>query len=196
MNLTAIRDINEARIRHFEDSAALIKLFDLSGKSLIDVGTGAGFPGLVLKILEPSLNLTLLDATEKKVRFLRELCKELEITGVECLIGRAEELGKDFAFREQFDIATVRGVAPLPALAEICLPFLKVGGTLMAMKERMELAPNAKQLGGEVQKALFYKLSNGITHTVIRINKVSPTSPRYPRSWAVIMREAERIAYM
>ena len=155
MNLTAITDPADVAALHFLDSAALLTLADCRGKTLADVGTGAGFPGLPMKIAEPSIRLTLLDAQGKRVRFLETVCRELGLSDVECVHGRAEEFAADR--RESFDLVTSRAVAALPVLAELCLPLVKPGGTFLAMKSvdcDQELA-DAKRaletLGGRVE---------------------------------------------
>ena len=185
-NLTAIRQPEEIRVRHFEDSIKLLDAADFTGKTVLDVGSGAGFPGLVLKIAEPSISLTLLDATEKKVRFLQRVCDELELSDVTCLHGRAEELAHNPKYREKFDIVTARGVAALPALCEICLPFIKVGGYSLFMKERAEDFSEAEKFGGVQESPCLYTLSDGRNHAVCRFRKVKPTPEKYPRPWGRI----------
>ena len=142
MNLTAITQPRDVARLHFLDSAAVLAYGGqrreggswLAGKSVIDVGTGAGFPGLVLKILEPSLRLTLLDSLGKRVDWLGEVCKALSLDGVDCLHARAEEQANISSFRDSFDVAVSRAVAALPALTELCLPFVRPGGVFLAMK--------------------------------------------------------------
>ena len=143
MNLTAISGEADCARLHFLDCAALLGLAELEGKSLIDVGTGAGFPGLALKIARPSIRLTLLDSLDKRVRFLSQTCEALGFSDVDCLHARAEEAPPEL--REQFDIAASRAVARLNLLCELCLPFVKVGGLFVAMK-----GPDVKE---ELQEA-------------------------------------------
>jgi 16S rRNA (guanine527-N7)-methyltransferase len=185
-NLTAIRSPEEIRVRHFEDSLRLLEAAELRGKTVLDIGSGAGFPGVVLKIAEPSIALTLLDATGKKVRFLQKVCDELGLNGVTCVHARAEELAHDRQYRESFDAATARGVAALPALCEIGLPFIKKGGVFLAMKEKAELFGGAGRFGGTQQEAYAYSLTDGRAHAVCRFIKTSPTPEAYPRSWSKI----------
>ena len=191
MNLTAITDPDEAARLHFLDSAALLALADLRGKSVVDVGTGAGFPGLPLKILEPSIRLTLLDAQRKRVDFLREVCEALDLEDVECVHGRAEEFAQ--ARREGFDIAVSRAVAALPVLAELCLPLVKTGGAFLAMKavdsnEELNAAARAVQLlGGKLEKPLDYAIpGTEIRHRLVIITKIAETQKKYPRTFAKI----------
>ena len=182
-NLTAVRDPGEIRVRHFEDSHKLLGAADFAGRRVLDVGSGAGFPGLALRIAAPSVKLTLLDATGKKVRFLQSVCDELGFADVSCVHGRAEELAHDKAYRERFDIVTARGVAALPALCEICLPFLKIGGVFLAMKEAPETFPGAITFGGAQEEPFLYTLSDGRSHAVCRFRKAAPTPGQYPRAW-------------
>ena len=191
MNLTAITDPDEATRLHFLDSAALLSLEDLRGKSVVDVGTGAGFPGLPLKILEPSIRLTLLDAQRKRVDFLREICGDLGLEGVECVHGRAEEFAQDR--RESFDFAVSRAVAALPVLAELCLPLVKAGGKFLAMKsvdtgEELSSAGRAVNLlGARLEKPKDYGIyGTNIQHRLVIITKICETSKKYPRTFAKI----------
>lgn len=185
-NLTAIRDPDEIRVRHFEDSLKLLEAADFNGKCVLDVGSGAGFPGLPLRIAEPSVRLTLLDGTGKKVRFLQSVCDDLRFSDVSCVHGRAEELGHDKEWREQFDIVTARGVTALPALCELCLPFVKAGGVFLAMKEMPESFDGVATFGGAPEAPYVYTLSDGRMHAVVRFRKISSTPAQYPRSWAKI----------
>lgn len=191
MNLTAITDPAEAARLHFLDSAALLSLTDLRGKSVVDVGTGAGFPGLPLKILEPSIRLTLLDAQRKRVDFLREVCVELGLEDVECVHGRAEEFAQ--ARRESFDAAVSRAVAALPVLAELCLPLVRPGGQFLAMKsvdtnEELHAAGRAASLlAGRLEKPLDYVISGTeIPRRLVILTKMGETPKKYPRTFAKI----------
>ncbi len=184
MNLTAIRDPAEIRVRHFEDSIKLLDAADFRDKKLLDIGSGAGLPGLPLKISEPSIDLTLLDSTGKKVDFLRAACDSLGLTDVKTICARAEELAHTDA-RETFDVVTARGVASFGLLAELALPFVKVGGIFLAMKETAEEAQEklVTELGGTLLPPYRYTLSDGRTHFVIITKKIKNTPIQLPRSW-------------
>lgn len=191
MNLTAITDPAEAARLHFLDSAALLALADLRGKRVVDVGTGAGFPGLPLKILEPSIQLTLLDAQRKRVDFLREVCEDLGLKDVECVHGRAEEFAQQR--RESFDFAVSRAVAALPVLAELCLPLVKPGGQFLAMKsvdsnEELNASGRAAAtLGGRLETPLDYVISGtNIPRRLVILTKIEETPKKYPRTFAKI----------
>lgn len=165
----------------------------LSGKALIDVGTGAGFPGVVLKILEPSLRLTLVDSLGKRVSWLENVCKALSLDNVRCFHARAEELALEEGFRDAFDVSTSRAVAAFPALCELCLPYVKVGGVFLAMKsvesgqEVLAGERAVKQLGGKALPSWDYPIPGGeVTHRLIAVQKVSPTPAGLPRSWGKI----------
>lgn len=191
MNLTAITDPADVAALHFLDSAALLTLTDFHGKSVADVGTGAGFPGLPLKIVEPSIRLTLLDAQGKRVRFLESVCRELGLEDVACIHGRAEEFAADR--RESFDLVTSRAVAALPVLSELCLPLVKPGGYFLAMKSvdcEAELS-SAKRaldtLGGRVEAVRDYEIpGTDVRHRLILIKKFRQTPEKYPRVFAKI----------
>lgn len=191
MNLTAITDPAEAARLHFLDSAALLALADLRGKTVVDVGTGAGFPGLPLKILEPSIQLTLLDAQRKRVDFLREVCEDLGLEDVECVHGRAEEFAQQR--RESFDFAVSRAVAALPVLTELCLPLVKPGGQFLAMKsvdsnEELNAAGRAVNLlGGRLEKPADYSISGtNVPRRLVIMTKITETQKKYPRTFAKI----------
>ncbi len=195
MNLTAITDPDQVARLHMLDCAALLTCTDLKNKTLIDVGTGAGFPGMVLKIMEPTLELTLLDSLEKRLTWLAEVCKELGIEGVRFIHARAEEQAYDPSFREQFDLATARAVASMSALTEICLPFVKEGGRFLAMKsvdsaDEVEQSSSAiSKLGGRLEKRIDYTIpGTDISHRVIPVLKIGPTPEKYPRRWAKIQK--------
>lgn len=191
MNLTAITDPADVAALHFLDSAALLTLADCRNKTLADVGTGAGFPGLPMKIAEPSLHLTLLDAQGKRVRFLETVCQDLGLTDVECVHGRAEEFAT--TKRESFDLVTSRAVAALPVLAELCLPLVKPGGSFLAMKsvdcdEELASAKRALEtLGGRVEALRDYTIpGTDVRHRLIVIKKFRATPEKYPRVFAKI----------
>ena len=192
MNLTAIHGETDVAQLHFLDSAALLTVEPLAGKSVIDVGTGAGFPGLPLKIAQPDISLTLLDSLDKRVRFLGDVCAATGLTDVTCLHTRAEEAPE---LRGQFDAAVSRAVARLYLLCELCLPFVKVGGVFLAMKsvdsqdELDQAAHCIKMLGGRVEPVMDYPVPGaGVTHRLIPIRKVAPTLKGYPRRWAKIQK--------
>ena len=194
MNLTAITGEAEAARLHFLDCAALLDAGDLNGKTLIDVGTGAGFPGLVLKILCPELKLTLLDSLDKRLGFLRETCEMLGFQDVELVHARAEEIPE--GFRERFDYASARAVARLNVLCELCLPYVRQGGLFLAMKgpeaeqEIREAYVALKTLGGEVERVFPYTIpGTEVTHCVVVIRKTGPTPKKYPRRWAQIKKK-------
>lgn len=187
MNLTAITDPAQAAELHLLDSLTLLKVLPLAGKSLLDVGTGAGFPGVPLKLAEPSLRLTLLDSLQKRMRWLEE--EALPALGVEArfLTGRAEDFARDN--REKFDVVTSRAVARLDLLCELCLPFVHRGGYFLAMKgalakEELHEAANAiRLLGGSYERTEEFEIG-GAVHSVIVIHKTGKTPEQYPRSWA------------
>lgn len=194
MNLTAIEGEEASARLHFLDCAALLTLADFHGKSVIDVGSGAGFPGLALKIAKPSIELTLLDSLDKRVNFLRETCGALGFEDVRCVHARAEEAPA--AFRQGFDFAVSRAVARLNLLCELCLPFVKVGGLFAAMKgpgadEELGEAKRAIQtLGGRLEAVARYTIpGTEVTHTAILIRKGKDTPARYPRRWAQMKKQ-------
>lgn len=193
MNLTAIRDREEIRVRHFEDSLRLLDAGDFSGKRVLDIGSGAGFPGLVLAIAREDTQVTLLDATDKKVQFMRSVCETLGLSNVTCLHGRAEELAHDPLYRETFDVAVSRGVTALPALCELCLPFVRRNGWMLAMKSEIESFAEVPQFGGMMSLPYVYTLPGDIMHTVIRIQKKAPTPAVFPRKWAQIKKGSPKL---
>lgn len=194
MNLTAISGREDVARLHFLDCAALLGVFGFKDKTVIDVGTGAGFPGLALKIAEPSIKLTLLDSLNKRIEFLSETCEKLGFDDVVCLHARAEEAPKELY--AAFDIATSRAVARLNVLCELCLPFVKVGGAFVAMKgpdcsQELAEAKNALHLlGAKVETTVPYTIpGTDIPHTAVVIRKLKPTHPKYPRKWAQIKKQ-------
>ena len=194
MNLTAITGEEDAARLHFLDCAALLKLADLRGKTLVDVGTGAGFPGLALKIACPEIGLTLLDSLDKRIGFLRDTCEKLELTDVTCLHARVEEIPD--GLRESFDFASARAVARLNVLCELCLPYVRPGGAFLAMKgpelkqEIREAYVALKTLGGTVEQVYDYTIpGTDVTHSAALIRKTGPSPSRYPRRWAQIKKK-------
>lgn len=191
MNLTAITDERDVATLHLLDCAALLAQADMRGRTVIDVGTGAGFPGMVLAILEPSAQFTLLDSLGKRVDFLREVCDELGLKNVVCIHGRAEEFAA--GHRERFDLAASRAVAQLNVLSELTLPLVKVGGLFAAMKststdEEIAAARSAiAQLGGQLAGCTDYPVpETDVVHRIVRIEKVRPTPKQFPRAFARI----------
>ena len=195
LNLTAITEFEEVVTKHFLDSCMLLcDREDLFGGEsaeplrLADVGTGAGFPGLPLKIMRPEVRLTLIDSLRKRVDFLQNTVDRLELQDVDCVHARAEDAGKDPAFRESFDVAVSRAVARLSVLSEYVLPFVKVNGLFVAYKsqdveEEIEEARNAfRILGGEVEKVSVFMLpGTDIKRSLVYIRKTAPTPGKYPR---------------
>lgn len=184
VNLTAITDPEGIENKHFIDSLLLAALPEVQGR-LVDVGTGAGFPGVVAKLYKPELELTLMEPTGKRVDFLKYLCERLDIKA-EFAKERAEEAARK-KWREQFDVATARGVAALPVLSEYCLPLVKVGGVFIAMKsdDSAELAASGgalSKLGGEFLRREEKKLPDGAQRSFILVKKISQTSTVYPRN--------------
>lgn len=195
MNLTAILDPDGIAVKHFADSLSLLKAIEIKDNAkILDLGTGAGFPGIPLLIAKPGLEMTLIDSTAKKLTFVSESIDNLGLNA-EVLHTRAEEAGKNPQYREKYDIVCSRAVAALNVLCEYCLPFVKVGGTFAAMKgaqaeEEIRLAENAiKTLGGTIKDKFSFRLSDG-ERTIVIIEKVKPTPVKYPRVSAQIAKKA------
>lgn len=195
MNLTAISGVKDVAELHFLDSLALLKLTDFQASKIIDIGSGAGFPGIPLKIAEPSINLTLLDAQKKRVQFLQQLCLKLDVSDVNCIHSRAEDEAHKEQYRERFDMAVSRAVAKLNVLCELCLPFVAVGGSFIAMKstscdeEIAEASRAIKVLGGQIEKIYDYEIAySGIIHRAILIRKNQQSPGAYPRRFAKIQK--------
>ncbi len=189
MNLTTITDYDEVMKKHFVDSLSLIKTYDVKRDvSVIDVGTGAGFPGLALKIAYPNLQVTLLDSLNKRINFLNEVIAQLGLTGVETVHGRAEDYAKHDKLRGKFDLCVSRAVANMSTLSEYCLPFVKVGGEFISYKSEKvndELI-NAKRaiglLGGRFDRSEeFYLPDSDIYRNLVTIKKVKDTPKKFPR---------------
>ncbi len=192
-NLTAITAPDEVARLHMLDCAAVAACIPLAGLRVLDVGTGAGFPGLVLRAVEPSIQLTLLDSLGKRTDWLRETAPRLGGSEVAVLHGRAEEYGRDAALREQFDLVTSRAVADLRMLAELCLPFVRVGGRFAAMKadacaqEKAQAAHAVEMLGGRFLADEVYTIpGTEITRRLVLVEKAAPTPAQYPRRFARI----------
>ena len=192
VNLTAITSPEGIEDRHFAVSLLFAAQPEVQGK-LVDVGTGAGFPGLPLKIAQPDISLTLLDSLDKRVRFLGDVCAAAGLTDVTCLHARAEEAPE---LRGQFDAAVSRAVARLYLLCELCLPFVRTGGVFLAMKgpdctEELDEARSAiGKLGGTYERTVRYTIpGTDVTHSVVVIRKTAPTPPKYPRRWAKMQKE-------
>ena len=191
MNLTAITAPADVATLLFLDSVAMLKEVDLAGKTMVDVGTGAGFPGVPLRIVCPAVRMTLLDSLNKRIDFLKEVCGELGYADVDCVHGRAEEFAAKP--RESFDSATSRAVANYQLLTELCLPLVKVGGTFIAMKsvdsdEELKSAEKAISiLGGRVERTVDYQIpGTDVTHRLVFIKKIKETPKKYPRAFAKI----------
>ena len=189
MNLTAITEPKDVATLHLLDCAALLTLSDFRGKSVVDVGTGAGFPGMVLRILEPDFDLTLLDSLGKRIDWLAETCAAMGLDRVACVHARAEEFAVQH--RQQYEIATSRAVAALPLLCELALPLVKPGGCFLAMKsvdsdDEIQSARGAiGQLGGRLESIRDYAIpGTEVTHRLVVIRKVKDTPPQFPRTWA------------
>ena len=192
-NLTAIKSDEEIYLKHFYDSLTLIKAYSLNGNlKLLDIGTGAGFPGLVLKIFYPDLELTLLDSNHKKIAFLEVVIKELNLKNVTCINSRAENLPK--TYREYFDIVTSRAVAHLRILLELSIPYLKVGGKLIAMKglseeEIKESAKILEKLDSRIVDTIKFNLPiEGSNRSLVIVQKNKKTNEIYPRSYDKIVK--------
>lgn len=189
MNLTAITEDREVITKHFLDCMTINKALNMSEqKTVIDIGTGAGFPGLVIKIAFPHLKVTLVDALKKRLTFLETVITELGLTDIECVHSRAEDLGKDKQYREGFDICASRAVANLAVLSEYTLPFVKVDGYLIALKgqkldEELEQGQKAiKILGGQLEEVVHTGVPfTDLNHKIAKIKKVKTTSTKYPR---------------
>lgn len=193
VNLTAITEPYEILVKHFIDSVLALKFVKIPENSaIIDVGTGAGFPSVPIKIMRDDIKLTLLDSLAKRITFLEKLCEKLGIEA-EFIHGRAEDIGKTVEYREKFDFSCARAVANLSVLSEYCLPFVKVGGIFIAMKgpnEEIETSENAiKLLGGEISEVSDYDL--GVDRRkIIFVKKISQTPTKYPRNSSQIKKKS------
>lgn len=194
INLTAIKDDMEIIKKHFIDSISIVKSGTLKdGMSLIDVGTGAGFPGIPIKIIFPKIRILLLDSLSKRVNYLNEVINTLELKNISAIHGRAEEYSKKSEYREQFDIATARAVADLSILSEYCIPYVKINGFFIAMKgpsidEEIQSGMNAiGTLGGKFVEILKTEIpGEEFNHRIVVVEKVRSTNEKYPRKYAQI----------
>lgn len=187
INLTAITQPDEVKLKHFVDSLTVLKYINDDDK-VIDIGTGAGFPGIPLKIMKENTKITLLDSLNKRINFLNIVIETLNLRNIQAIHGRAEEIARNKLYREKYDVAVSRAVANLSTLTEYMLPFVKVGGKCICMKganvnEELERAQNAiKELGGEIERVdNFYLSDNDNERNIIVIKKVKETNPKYPR---------------
>ncbi len=194
-NLTAIKEPNDVTVKHFADCISIFKYVDIpENAKIIDVGTGAGFPGLVLKLTRLDIQMTFLDSTKKKLGFIENVLNECDVSG-EILHMRAEEAAQLSKYRESFDFATARAVAALPVLSEYCLPFVKVGGTFISMKSaesNEEISEGKKAigiLGGNIQENIVFDLVENMPRRIIKIKKNSQTPTKYPRPSAQISKK-------
>ncbi len=194
-NLTAIKEPDDVTVKHFADCLAIFKYVDIpENAKIIDVGTGAGFPGLVLKLARPDIKMTFLDSTRKKLGFIENVLNECGVQG-EILHMRAEEVAQLAKYREKYDFATARAVAALPVLSEYCLPFVKRGGSFVSMKsaESNEEIGEAKKaigiLGGKIEEDIVFDLVENMPRRIIKIKKNSQTPTKYPRPSAQIAKK-------
>ena len=187
INLTAITDVDDIILKHFIDSMTVLKYIE-KDKSIIDVGTGAGFPGIPIAIMREDVKITLLDSLNKRINYLNEVCSELKINNIETIHGRAEEAGQNKKYREKYDIAVSRAVANMTTLSEYLIPFVKVGGICICMKgseidHELEQAKFAiKELGGKIEKVEKFNLPDSdIERNIVIIKKIKTTPNKYPR---------------
>ena len=189
INLTAITDKDEVWLKHFEDSLSIDKIKDMDQtESIIDVGTGASFPGLPIKIAYPNIKLTLLDSLDKRIRFLEAVVRELGLTDVTCIHGRAEDFSRSPEYREKYDLCVSRAVAGLSVLSELCIPFVKPGGSFVAYKSEKAEAEIAEAenalaiLNGRIKTTEEFTLSDNVQKRIlIDIEKTGLTPEKYPR---------------
>ena len=188
INLTSLTEREDVFVKHFADSLAVLKYTDLSGRSLLDIGTGAGFPGVPLKIMCPECSITLADSLNKRIKFLDVLIGELDLQGISAVHGRAEDLAFDDRLREGFDVVTSRAVANLSTLSEYCLPFVNINGTFVSYKsgmvdEELSCAGNAiDTLGGKINRVEKYSIPfTEYDRSICFIDKIRSTDRKYPR---------------
>lgn len=197
MNLTGITEYDEVISKHFIDSLSIVKAIDMNQISnLIDIGTGAGFPGIPIKIVFPHVKVTLLDSLNKRVKFLDAVIKEVEIKDINAVHGRAEELAKQKNYREKYELCVSRAVANLASLSEYCLPFVNVGGNFISYKsgdieDELHTSKNAiKILGGKIIEVNKFQLpATDITRSLVIVNKIKKTDSKFPRRAGIPTKE-------
>ena len=197
MNLTTITDYDDVMKKHFIDSISLVKAYDTSQSvSLVDIGTGAGFPGLALKIAYPNLRITLIDSLNKRISFLNEVIEQLGLTEINTLHGRAEDFAKPGKLREQYDLCVSRAVANLSTLSEYCLPYVKIGGEFISYKsekitnEKKDAEHAIRILGGEISDQVeFYLPNSDIYRNLLIVKKIVKTPNKFPRKAGLPSRE-------
>lgn len=193
MNLTSIVNLDEVIVKHFIDSLLVVKTIDMNKfNTMIDVGTGAGFPGIPLKIMFPNLKVVLLDSLNKRLKFLDSIIDELQLTDISTVHGRAEDIGKNIEYREKFDVCVSRAVANLSTLSEYCIPFISVGGEFISYKsefseeEKRGAEKAINLLGGSIKKSVIVELPySEINRSFIFIDKKNKTPNKYPRKAGV-----------
>ncbi|MBQ3414173.1 MAG: 16S rRNA (guanine(527)-N(7))-methyltransferase RsmG [Clostridia bacterium] len=198
MNLTAITDKKEIILKHFVDSLTINKYID-KNKSIIDVGTGAGFPGIPIKIIRDDVEVVLVDSLNKRINFLNEVINKLELKNIKAIHARAEEIGKTEEYREKFDISTSRAVANLSTLSEYLIPLVKINGKCICMKgpdinEEIEQSKVAiKTLGGKIEDIKSFRLPNSdFSRNIVIVKKISKTDKKYPRKAGIPSKEPIR----
>jgi len=194
VNLTAIKEDEEIIKKHFIDSMKVFKFEGVkNAKNVIDIGTGGGFPGIPMKIIKPEINIVLLDSLNKRINFLNEVIKELQLDKINAIHGRAEDFAQDRKYREKFDVAVSRAVANLTVLSEYCLPYVKVGGYFVAMKgpaveDEIKCSKNAiRMLGGRIEHIEKVEIEDSdLNHNLVIISKISETHKKYPRKAGMV----------
>jgi len=197
VNLTAIKEDGEIVKKHFIDSMKVFKFDQLkNAENVIDIGTGGGFPGIPMKIIKPEINVVLLDSLNKRINFLNEVIKSLELKNIKAIHGRAEDFAQEAQYREKFDIAVSRAVANLTVLSEYCIPYVKLGGYFVAMKgpaveEEIKLSKNAiRMLGGRIEHIEKVHIEGSdLNHNLVIISKIALTHKKYPRKAGMVTKD-------